>query len=120
MLVSNLYSVFLLKFTHDKGHYGCNDLLSILSSVYSAFFTVLVIEKIILAARKRGRPTAKRSDRLSLKTYAIRKRLLKQRYKFSDSSVFGWISRSREDRTSNSLHESEAKGMNAERTTTIF
>ena len=22
------------------GHYGCNDLLSILSSVYSAFFTV--------------------------------------------------------------------------------
>ena len=23
------------------GHYGCNDLLSILSSVYSAFFTVL-------------------------------------------------------------------------------
>ena len=62
---------------------------------------------------KKERPTVFENLRHKEKT-------LKQRYKFSDSLVFGWISWSREDRTSNSLHESEAKGMNAERTTTIF
>ena len=80
----------------------------------------LVIEKIILATGKRTtdskkeRPTVFENLRHKLRT-----RLLEQRYKFADSLVFGWISWSREDRTSNSLHENKANGVNAERLTTI-
>ena len=43
-----------------------------------------------LGDRKTRTTGSKRSDRLSLETYAIRTRLLKQRYKFADSSVF-WL-----------------------------
>ena len=44
----------------------------------------------LLGDRKMRTTDSKRSDRLSLETFAIRTRLLKQRYKFSDSSVF-WL-----------------------------
>ena len=80
----------------------------------------LVIEKIILATGKRTTDSKKeRPTVFENLGHKLRTRLLEQRYKFADSLVFGWISWSREDRTSNSLHENKAKGVNAERLTTI-